>query len=165
VTRELAARVNEGAAPGDVVSESQLRGRVQRVDESICTKRADNHRQSQPITSKEGSKEDNRVTGDFGNAVSIEKVSPVPEMVDADRTEGSRLLTGPTGLLHSIISSIEKYNIEQGSSKVVEKTASQWWFINWHFFPEEKQTGIYLAIVTRIGIYPVRIAQDSDCGE
>lgn len=41
VTRELANRVNDGAAPGDVVSEGQLRGRVQRSEGIICTDHAD----------------------------------------------------------------------------------------------------------------------------
>ncbi len=31
------------------------------------------------------------------------EVSPVPEMVDADRAQGSRLLTGPTGLVDSLV--------------------------------------------------------------
>jgi len=71
-------------------------------------------------------------------------------MVDADRTEGYRLLTGPTGILHSIIRSIEKYNIEQGSSKVVDKTVSQRLLSFDILFPEKKLTELYLVIVTRI---------------
>lgn len=31
----------------------------------------------------------------------VKEASPVPEMVDADRADGSRLLTGPTGLIES----------------------------------------------------------------
>lgn len=41
VTRELAARMNENAAPLDRVTPDQLRGRAQRADAPICTKRAD----------------------------------------------------------------------------------------------------------------------------
>jgi ribosomal protein L44E len=40
VTRELAKRINEGAAPGDQVSGGALRHRVQRAEGAICSNRA-----------------------------------------------------------------------------------------------------------------------------
>lgn len=41
VTRALSEKINEGAAPGDRVTDQQLRRRVQRQDDDICPKRAD----------------------------------------------------------------------------------------------------------------------------
>ena len=38
------------------------------------------------------------------------EVSPVPEMVDADRTDGSRLLTGLTGLADSVAQRVKDFN-------------------------------------------------------
>jgi uncharacterized protein len=65
--------------------------------------------------------------GGHGNrAYSIEAIaveneaSPVPEMVDADRANGSRLLTGPTGLADSVVDRIQEFN-RNGSSKVVDE--------------------------------------------
>lgn len=44
-------------------------------------------------------------------AVEVEaEVSPVPEMVDADIAKGTRLLTGPTGLVNSLVQSIQDFN-------------------------------------------------------
>jgi hypothetical protein len=42
VTRMLADRINESAAPGDRVSENALRHRVQYADSDICPNRANN---------------------------------------------------------------------------------------------------------------------------
>ncbi len=36
--------------------------------------------------------------------------SPVPEMVDADRTNGSRLLTGPTGRVEILVNAARNFN-------------------------------------------------------
>ena len=43
-------------------------------------------------------------------AVNVGEASPVPEMVAADRTEGSRLLTGPTGLADTIAQRVREFN-------------------------------------------------------
>lgn len=43
-------------------------------------------------------------------AIEVGEVSPVPEMVDADRANGSRLLTGPTGLVESMAQRVRDFN-------------------------------------------------------
>ena len=48
-------------------------------------------------------------------AVEVDKVSPVPEMVDADRTNGSRLLTGPTGLVKILAQAVFNFNQNTGT--------------------------------------------------
>jgi putative DNA primase/helicase len=48
-------------------------------------------------------------------ALSVNEKSPVPEMVDADRTKGSRLLTGPTGLVSILVNNIQNYNRDRGT--------------------------------------------------
>jgi hypothetical protein len=63
VTRHLADRINEDAAPGDRVSEQQLRGRVQRSDGTICTERANNPQpQHDPPVRKEQKEEQQQCT-------------------------------------------------------------------------------------------------------
>lgn len=52
-------------------------------------------------------------------AITVEKMDPVPEMVDADMAEGHRLLTGPTGSFYSILEKIQKFNLF-GSSKITD---------------------------------------------
>ena len=52
-------------------------------------------------------------------AIEVGEVSPVPEMVDADRTNGSRLLTGPTGLADSVVQRVKNFN-PATVSKVVD---------------------------------------------
>jgi hypothetical protein len=54
------------------------------------------------------------------DAVEVKEGSPVPEMVDADRADGSRLLTGPTGLAESMVERIKDFN-QRGASKVVDE--------------------------------------------
>ena len=56
-------------------------------------------------TAKETSREDQNnplYTLEAVEAIEVGEVSPVPEMVDADRTDGFRLLTGLTGLADSV---------------------------------------------------------------
>lgn len=60
------------------------------------------------LTVKEFTRHGNRIYS--VEAVSVEEGSPVPEMVDADRTNGSRLLTGPTGLIDSLVEQINEFN-------------------------------------------------------
>ncbi|MGB2680311.1 MAG: LPD38 domain-containing protein [Candidatus Competibacter sp.] len=43
-------------------------------------------------------------------ALEVTDESPVPEMVDADRADGSRLLTGPTGHVETLIQRIRDFN-------------------------------------------------------
>jgi hypothetical protein len=45
------------------------------------------------------------------------EVSPVPEMVDADRTEGSRLLTGPTGLADTVAQRVKGFSDVMGGEQ------------------------------------------------
>ena len=52
-------------------------------------------------------------------AVEVTQENPVPEMVDADRANGSRLLTGPTGFANSMVDAIRNFNLS-GSSQVID---------------------------------------------
>ena len=70
------------------------------------------------ITVKEFARHGNRVYS--VEAISVGEVSPVPEMVDADRAQGSRLLTGPTGLVDSLVQRVRDFNPDN-VSKVVDK--------------------------------------------
>ncbi|HRF73798.1 MAG TPA: hypothetical protein PL117_13590 [Accumulibacter sp.] len=69
------------------------------------------------ITVKEFARHGNRVYS--VEAISAGEVSPVPEMVDADRANGSRLLTGPTGLIDSLAQRVRDFNPDK-ISKVVD---------------------------------------------
>jgi len=60
------------------------------------------------LTVKEFALHGNRVYS--VEAISVGEVSPVPEMVDADRAQGSRLLTGPTGLIDSLVERVRNFN-------------------------------------------------------
>jgi excisionase family DNA binding protein len=74
-------------------------------------------------TAKETSREDQNnplYTLEAVEAIEVGEVSPVPEMVDADRTEGSRLLTGLTGLVDSVAQRVKDFN-PATVSKVVDE--------------------------------------------
>jgi hypothetical protein len=58
--------------------------------------------------------------------IEVGEESPVPEMVDADRTEGSRLLTGPTGLADSLAQAIRERNRkDKGEGELSSERAAE----------------------------------------
>ena len=79
-------------------------------------------------TAKETSREDQNnplYTLEAVEAIEVGEVSPVPEMVDADRTEGSRLLTGLTGLVDSVAQRVKDFNPSAISKAVDENGESR----------------------------------------
>lgn len=97
-------------------------------------------------------------------SVQVEGRSPVPEMVDADRANGSRLLTGPTGLAESLAQRVRDFkpstvskvvNRDTGEPLVVYHGSEEWFTtfrstddIGFHFGDEAaarerlEQTGV-----------------------
>jgi hypothetical protein len=70
------------------------------------------------LTVKELAQQGNRIYS--VESLEVGEVSPVPEMVDADRTEGSRLLTGPTGLAESMAEAVREFNRKPQNGSVAQ---------------------------------------------
>lgn len=73
-------------------------------------------------------------------SIEVGSASPVPEMVDADRANGSRLLTGPTGLVDDLITAIRDFNVN-GASQVTDANGEPMVMYRMSNFDPEAATG------------------------
>lgn len=73
-------------------------------------------------------------------SLEVGSASPVPEMVDADGANSSRLLTGPTGLVDKLITALQDFNVN-GASKVIDANGEPLIMYRMTNFEPENATG------------------------